>query len=87
MGFTEITAFDYVPEMIKSAEHTKQKRQSKVNFLILDAANLDSIETNSFDYLIYLQQIICFIPEQLREQSIYERYDFRKWCPGGLLVG
>ncbi len=78
MGFLEITAFDYVPAMIEMAELNKQRRKSNVKLLVLDAANLNSIDSNSFDYLIYLQQVVCFIPGENREQSIKESYRIAK---------
>ncbi len=78
LGFPQITAFDYVPDMIEAAELNKQRRQSKIKLLVLDAANLESIDNDSFDYLIYLQQVVCFIPDDLREQAIKESYRIAK---------
>ncbi len=75
MGFKNITAFDFVPEMIKHASSEAEKLNSSIDFKVLDATNLDVFDDNSFDYLVYLQQVLCFIDKQpLFENAIKEAY-------------
>lgn len=78
MGFSNITAFDYVLPMIEAANQHKLKRQSNINFLTLDATDLSTLRDGSFDYLIYLQQVICFIPKEFIEKALAESYRIAK---------
>jgi ubiquinone/menaquinone biosynthesis C-methylase UbiE len=64
IGFNQIDAFDYVPQMIEYAEKNKIEKQSKVKFKVADATNLSEYGDNAFDYLIYLQQVLCFIEDE-----------------------
>lgn len=75
MGFSDIVAFDFVPEMIEYAKEQQKIRHSGIKFYVADAADLQIFERNTFDYLIYLQQIICFIPENLIEKALKISYE------------
>jgi SAM-dependent methyltransferase len=74
MGFSNIVAFDYVPEMIDYAKNQQKIRHSNIQFSVADASDLEIFGRNVFDYLIYLQQIICFIPESLIEKALIASY-------------
>lgn len=74
MGFSNIVAFDYVPEMIENAKNQQKIRQSRIRFSVADATDLEIFGRNAFDYLIYLQQIICFISEILIEKALRVSY-------------
>lgn len=79
MGFTNISAFDIVPEMIEHARIRGQELNSKVNFTVADAARLDQFENETFDYLLYLQQVLNFIPnEKLFYNALEESYRLTK---------
>lgn len=79
MGFNNISAFDFVPNMIWYANEVAKNEGSNVIFKILDASNLEVYESNTFDYLIYLQQVLCFIDkEDLFIDSIKEAYRIAK---------
>ena len=68
MGFTNLARVDYVPELID------RDRDRRIDFQIQDAIGL-SYPDNSFDQLIYLQQIICLIETAAdRLKAIQEAY-------------
>jgi len=54
----DIIGFDFVEEMINIAK----RKCNNITFYCLDASDLSFFENNSFDYAIYLQQIISLIP-------------------------
>ncbi len=66
----EITAFDFVGEMILSAK----KKNDKIDFRVLDASNLSVFEDEYFDYAIYLQQIVSLVPQELIPKVLKESY-------------
>jgi len=62
LGFTSLLGFDCAPEMIEVA---KQRGGNKsLSFEVQDATSLP-YQDSSFDQAIYLQQIICFIQDDL----------------------
>ena len=72
MGFTNLAGFDYVPELIDRAIDRDPDR--RIDFQIQDAIGL-SYPDNSFDQIIYLQQIICLIETAAdRLKAIQEAY-------------
>ncbi|GAA4898856.1 hypothetical protein GCM10023311_25010 [Flaviramulus aquimarinus] len=77
-GFTTLDAFDYVENMIKFCNEKKKKINSSINFRVADTANLIDYNDNEFDYLIYLQQVLCFMNEDLMTQSLKEAYRIGK---------
>jgi ubiquinone/menaquinone biosynthesis C-methylase UbiE len=54
----DICAFDFVKEMIKSA---KEKNEN-IKFLVEDASDLSIFKNESFEYAVYLQQIVSLVP-------------------------
>lgn len=79
MGFSNGSAFDIVPEMVAHAKTRAENSGSTVNFRISDAANLSEFKSESFDYLIYLQQVLCFIDKKdLFENALKEAYRVAK---------
>lgn len=79
MGFKEITAYDFVPRMVEHAEAAAKKRNSCINFRVGDASHLPEYENDSFSYLIYLQQVLCFIDrKELFIQGLKEAYRIAK---------
>ena len=72
MGFANLAGFDYVPELIERAIERDPQRQ--IDFQVQDAIAL-SYPDNSFDQIIYLQQIICLIESAAdRVKAIQEAY-------------
>lgn len=79
MGFTSLYGFDYVPELIEEAR--KKDSGNSICFEVGDAV-APSYEDSSFDQLIYLQQVICFIEDEAsRINALREAYRIVK--PGG----
>lgn len=64
MGFSNGSAFDIVPEMIAHAKTKAINTNSSINFKVSDAANLSEFNSDTYDYLIYLQQVLCFIDKK-----------------------
>ena len=79
MGFTSLAGFDYVPKLIDVAISRDIERQ--IDFKVQNAIDLDYAD-NSFDQIIYLQQIICLIENAPdRTSAVHEAYRMLK--PGG----
>jgi SAM-dependent methyltransferase len=80
LGFSALSGFDYVPELIHQA--IEQDLERTIDFQVQDAINLD-YQDFSFDQIIYLQQILCTIenPED-RLKAVQESYRILK--PGGI---
>jgi ubiquinone/menaquinone biosynthesis C-methylase UbiE len=79
IGFQKISAFDFAPNMIKRAKETATTNKSNIDFRILDASNLNQFDDNTFEYLIYLQQVLCFIDnEEQFLTSLKEAYRIAK---------
>lgn len=79
LGFTDLAGFDFVPALIDRAIERNSSRN--IDFQVGDAIAL-AYPTNSFDQIVYLQQLICLIsnePERL--QALQEAYRILK--PGG----
>ena len=58
MGFNQLNGFDFLPEFIEVA---RQRDQSgKINYQVQDGRNLN-YPNNSFDQLIYLQQLVRLV--------------------------
>lgn len=74
LNFKNITAFDILPKMIDSAKEKAKVKQSKISFFVGDASNLSSLPSNSFDYLCYLQQILCMLPPNQLNIAMQEAY-------------
>jgi SAM-dependent methyltransferase len=82
MGFSQLNGFDFLPEFIEVA---RQRDQSgKINYQVQDGRNLN-YPNNSFDQLIYLQQLVSLISDKNdRQKMISEAYRVLK--PGGLMI-
>lgn len=78
-GFNHISAFDVVPNMIAHAKKRASTNDSNINFSISDAAVLENYDSDSFDYLLYLQQVLCFIDKKdLFTNALKEAYRVAK---------
>lgn len=55
MGFNQIDAFDYVPQMIEYANKNLKDKNLNIKFIVADATNLSDFGRDTYDYLIYLQ--------------------------------
>lgn len=76
MGFTALTGFDYVPELIERAIARDVSR--RIDFQVGDAIDL-AYADSSFDQIVYLQQIICLIEKESdRLQALRESYRILK---------
>ena len=81
-GFKELSGFDNAPGLIHQAR-LKECRQP-MTFSVQDARKLTYPES-SFDQLIYLQQVLCFITDaEGRQDAVAEAYRILK--PDGLAV-
>jgi ubiquinone/menaquinone biosynthesis C-methylase UbiE len=74
MGFHNLEAFDYVEEMVDFCEKEKSQHGSEVNFRVANAVNLSCYRNESFEYLVYLQQVLCFIDQDQIKQALSEAY-------------
>lgn len=77
-GFTNISAFDIVPSMVSRAKDVANQKKSKITFEIADATRLINFQNNQFDYLIYLQQVLCFVPNDTFLNALIETYRVAK---------
>lgn len=73
-GFKNVTAFDFINEYIVNANKEKDRRNSNVNFIVADASDLGKIPDQSYDYTIYLQQILSFVPVSQIDAVLKENY-------------
>ena len=71
-GYNNISAFDYVPNMVASAKSVAFDLNSNVEFTVADANNLLHIEDKSVDVVIYMQQLLSIIPDQCLENTLNE---------------
>lgn len=69
---SEIIAFDYVDKFIDIANEVKKEKQSKVSFFTGDSMNLDTINDDSFDYVLHLNGFLSFFDEASRSQVVNE---------------
>jgi SAM-dependent methyltransferase len=80
MGFTNLSGFDYVPELIDKA--IEQDLTRKIDFQVQDAIKLNYPD-HRFDQIIYLMQILCTIEDQADSlKAVQESYRILK--PGGI---
>jgi SAM-dependent methyltransferase len=76
LGFTSLYGFDYLPEIIEVAK--KRDATHTISFEVQDATNLNYSDS-SFDQIIYLQQIMCIIDDELgRLNAFKEAYRILK---------
>ena len=78
LGFSKLEAFDYVENMIAFCKKKKNKLNSAINFKTNDATNLISYNNKEFDYLIYLQQVLCFVDKDLLPKALKEAHRIGK---------
>ena len=65
--------------MIDNANKNGKKKNSAIKFVVADATDLSDFTSNTYDYLIYLQQVLCFIEdEQLFRNALSEAYRIAK---------
>ncbi len=80
LGFTSLAGFDYVPTLIDKAIERDPERT--IDFQVQDAIEL-TYPDNSYEQIVYLQQIICLIENQEdRLKALHESYRILK--PGGI---
>lgn len=78
LGFRKLEAFDYVDEMVEYCRIKKNEINSKIEFSLADATNLSKYKTCDFDYLIYLQQILCFLNKDQLQLALKEAHRIGK---------
>ena len=71
-GFEDIQAFDFSQLMVTKAEENKAPRESEVEFFQKDASELTNLPSCTYDYLIYLEQVICFVPPDRIDDALSE---------------
>lgn len=82
LGFTNLAGYDYVPGLIDEAR--RRDASGAIRFEVQDATQL-AYPDASWDQLIYMQQILCFIDSPgLRAAAAREA--FRILRPGGTAV-
>ncbi len=74
MGFTQIDACDSSHYMITTANENKKISGSNVIFYRQEVSDLQSFESETYQYVIYLQQTLSFIPPPLLESALKESY-------------
>ncbi len=78
LGFSNLEAFDYVEKMISFCDEKKENLNSSINFKNADATNLINYQEKEFDYLIYLQQVLCFVDKDVLPIALKEAYRIGK---------
>lgn len=82
MGFKSLFAFDYIPKFI---EHARQKDQvGNVSFAVEDATTL-TYHDDSFEQLVYLQQVLCFIEDEYARLCAFQEA-YRILKKGGIAI-
>lgn len=79
-----IDAFDFVPAFIEQAEMTRHQNGLDIRFFVKNATDLSGLETDGYDVLIYLQQLLCHIPKEELSMALSECA--RVCRQGGLLL-
>ncbi len=85
MGFRDIHAFDVVEDMIAHLQKTAKAQSSRVNAFVANASSLSDLQTCSYDYVLYLTQVLCFI-EDANERACALKEAYRVLKPGGIGV-
>lgn len=80
MGFTNLSGFDYVPELIDKA--IEQDTTRTIDFQVQDAVKLDYPD-HRFDQIIYLMQILCTL-ENCEDGLTAIQESYRILKPGGV---
>jgi SAM-dependent methyltransferase len=81
-GFTDLSGFDYVSELIQQARLKDQS--GKLAFSVQDARKLTYTD-GSFEQLIYVGQVLCCISDPAgRQKAVAEAYRILR--PGGLAL-
>jgi ubiquinone/menaquinone biosynthesis C-methylase UbiE len=78
LGFTNIEAFDFAENMIAYCNEKKERLGSSIDFKVADATDLKTFKSESYDYLIYLQQILCFIDFENLPKALNEAHRLGK---------
>jgi SAM-dependent methyltransferase len=71
-GFSDITAFDFIPEMVESAR--AKNRWSSLKFEVQDATKLSYSDT-AYGQILYLEQMLSsIVVEEQRQSALRELY-------------
>ncbi len=73
-GFLSITAFDIIPDLVNKAKEKAIKKDSKINFILADASDLDKLPNNNFDYILYPQQILSMVSKKYLPEALSEAF-------------
>lgn len=82
MGFTDLHGFDFVPGLVDKARVSDG--DGRISFEVQDATRL-AYPDSAFDQVIYFQQLLCFIDDDVaRASAVHEA--FRVLRPGGVAL-
>lgn len=82
LGFTSLYGYDFVPEFIERAK--QMDASHSICFEVQDATSL-GYEDASFDQIVYLQQFICVLDDDVaRAKALKEAYRILKFRGTGL---
>jgi ubiquinone/menaquinone biosynthesis C-methylase UbiE len=73
-GFNDIIAFDIIPEMVLEAKRKAKVNKSQIRFVEANASEMTCFSDGNFQYLVYLQQVLCMIPQDKLEITLDEAY-------------
>lgn len=69
-GYSHITGYDFNEAFIANAKAMNKK----IDFFVEDASNLKAFPDKYAKYILNLQQLFCFLPDELVDKALDESY-------------